>query len=133
MFTEAPAKRCLTDADRALLHAVTGWHLPASTAPTPVSDTAGRPMLIPVLAWVVADARRQGKITAEVTPGFFEMAVHAVNRTHSPSLRLTDTQIGSGRRYLYSRFATPTPKQAGMANAVRGGGFVADRAAAAAS
>ncbi len=127
------AERCLTDADRALLHAVTGWHMPCSPSLVPARDTAGREMLIPVLAWVLADARRQGKIVGEVTPGAFEMAVHAVNRSHSPSLHLTDMQIGSGRRHLNSRFARSVQPRAVVPGVARAGARMADRAAAAAS
>jgi len=128
MTDRADTERCLTDADRTLLQIVTGWHTPASPTLAPARDTAGRPMLIPVLAWVLADARRQEKIEGEVTPGYFEMAVHAVNRSHSPSLRLTDTQIGRGRRHLNSRFG-----QAAARPSAGAGAFNADRAAAAAS
>ncbi len=126
MMTQPSAQSCLTDADRALLHAVTGWHLADAEHITPTRDSAGRPVLIPVLAWVLADARRQGKIREEVTPGFFEIAVHAVNRTHSSSLRLTERQIGSGRRHLHSRFVASQRAPAG------GGVIICDRAAAAA-
>ena len=133
MPTPSTVLRCLTDIDRALLNAVTGWHLPGSATILPAPDSAGRPMLIPVLAWVLADARRQGKIAAEVTPGFFEIAVHAVNQTHSASLRLTDKQIGNGRRYLHSRFAKHMQKHAARFNLGRGGSIACDRAAAAAS
>jgi hypothetical protein len=105
VFTEAAnlnepsAPRCLSDHDRDLLKVVTGWHLPGEAMAT-VADTAGRPMLIPVLAWVLADARRSGALAGRLTAADFMAAAGAVNRSHSPSLRLSHGQMGAGFRYL---------------------------------
>ncbi len=93
-------QRCLTDHDRALLRAVTGWPMPGETPIATAADACGRPMLIPVLAWVLADARRSGALVGQITPGAFTAAANAVNRSHSPSLRIGRAQIGTGFRHL---------------------------------
>jgi hypothetical protein len=98
-LNEPCAPRCLTDHDRDLLRVVTGWHMPGE-AMTPVGDSAGRPMLIPVLAWILADARRSGELAGRLSPGGFVAAAGAVNRSHSPSLRLSRAQMGAGFRHL---------------------------------
>ncbi len=98
-LNEPSAPRCLTDHDRDLLRVVTGWHL-AGEAMATVGDSAGRPMLIPVLAWVLADARRSGQLVGKVSPAAFVSAAGAVNRSHSPSLRLSRAQMGAGFRHL---------------------------------
>jgi hypothetical protein len=123
-LNEAAPQRCLTDDDRALLQAVTGWHVSGASAIVPVEDAAGRTMLIPLLAWVIADARRSGALHGDVTPGVFERAVAAVNRSHSSSLWLNGTQIGQGFRHLRER----TPRSSLAA----AGPLSADRALAAA-
>ncbi len=98
-FNEPSAPRCLTDHDRDLLRVVTGWHMPGE-AMASVGDAAGRPMMIPVLAWVLADARRSGALVGRVSAGDFVAAAGAVNRSHSPSLRLSHAQMGAGFRHL---------------------------------
>ncbi len=112
----AAPPRCLTDADRTLLRVVTGWPLPGEAPVATVRDAAGRAMLIPVLAWVLADARRRGTLVGEVTPGVFAAAAAAVNGSHSPSLRLSRDQVGSGLRHL----ATGMGFSAGKAVAAAG-------------
>ncbi len=98
-LNEPSAPRCLTDKDRDLLRVVTGWHLPGEPMAS-VGDSAGRPMLIPVLAWVLADARRSGDLVGQVSAGAFMAAAGAVNQSHSPSLRLSHAQMGAGFRHL---------------------------------
>jgi len=91
---------CLTYGDRALLRAVTGWHLPGEALVATAADASGRPVLIPVLAWVLADARRSGALIGPITPGAFAAACGAVNRSHSASLHLSRAQTGAGFRHL---------------------------------
>jgi len=97
--SKAP-QRCLTDHDRALLRVVTGWPMPGEAPVAMAADADGRPLLIPVLAWVLADARRSGGLAGPITPGGFTAAARAVNGSHSPSLRLSRAQIGNGFRHL---------------------------------
>jgi hypothetical protein len=97
--SKAPA-RCLTDHDRALLRVVTGWPMPGEAPVAMAADADGRPLLIPVLAWVLADARRSGALAGAITPGGFTAAARAVNASHSASLRLSRSQIADGFRHL---------------------------------
>jgi hypothetical protein len=109
------SQRCLTDHDRALLRAVTGWSMPGEAPVAVAADAQGRPMLIPVLAWVLADARRSGRLVGPITPGGFTAAAHAVNRSHSPSLRLSRAQIGTGFRHLATGLLDISVGRAGVA------------------
>jgi len=94
------ARRCLTDQDREVLKVVTGWTMPGEAPVALAADADGRPMLIPVLAWVLADARRSGELVGPLTPAAFVAAGNAVNRSHSRSLRLSRAQLGAGFRHL---------------------------------
>ena len=103
-----PPRDCLTPADRALLNAVFGWHMPGAACITPAADTRGKPSLIPLMAWVIADARRHGEVEGELTPGQFEAAAAVVNRSPTPSLHLTPVQVARGLRHLES--SDPMPR-----------------------
>jgi len=94
------AQRCLTDRDRTLLHAVTGWHMPGMAITVPEPGEVDKEPLIPLLAWVIADARRHGRVQGDITPGAFEMAVISLGRAENPALRLSSEQIAQGRCHL---------------------------------
>ena len=125
-----PPQDTLTPGDRALLNAVFGWHMPGAACIAPSMDAHGKPILIPLMAWVIADARRHGDVDGEMTTGQFSAAVAAVNRSPTPSLRLSPAQITRGLRHLESvNPAASVPVGAGLP----AGTLNAGRAAAAAS
>jgi hypothetical protein len=107
----------LTEADRALLHVVTGWPVPGATPPSMAMTADGRPVLFPPLAAIILDARRTGALQGELTPATFLRVAALLGNASSPRLRLSRAQIGAGFRYL----------------AVETMGFTAGRAGAAAS
>ncbi len=99
-MNSAPVKSCLTDSDRDLLRVVTGWPLPGEAPIATASDAEGQPVLIPMLAWVLADARRSGTLTGDLTPAAFAVIANAINRARSPRVRLSRAQVGTGFRHL---------------------------------
>jgi hypothetical protein len=94
------ASTCLTDADRDLLRVVTGWPMPGEAPIATAADADGKPVLIPMLAWVLADARRSGALTGELTPAAFAVLANRINRARSPRVRLSRAQVGTGFRHL---------------------------------
>jgi hypothetical protein len=100
--TTDPPPDCLTPGDRALLNAVFGWHMPGAACIAPSLDAHGKPVLIPLMAWVIADARRHGEVDGDITPGQFAAAASAVNRSPSAALHLSPAQIARGLRHLAS-------------------------------
>jgi hypothetical protein len=102
-----PPQECLTPGDRALLNAVFGWHMPGAASIAPSMDARGKPVLIPLMAWVIADARRHGDVDGELTTHQFAAAVSAVNRSPTPALRLSAAQIARGLRHLEMVGAVP--------------------------
>ena len=124
-----PPQDCLTAGDRALLNAVFGWHMPGAACIAPSLDAHGKPVLIPLMAWVIADARRHGDVDSEMTPNQFAAAAASLNRSPTPSLHLSPTQIARGLRHLESTYPVPVvPMRAGLLS----GYLTADRAIAAA-
>jgi hypothetical protein len=97
-----PPQDCLTPGDRALLNAVFGWHMPGAALIAPSFDQRGKSVLIPLMAWVIADARRHGDVEGELTFVEFTTATAAVNRSPTPALRLTSAQIARGLDHLES-------------------------------
>ena len=97
-----PPQDCLTPGDRALLNAVFGWHMPGAAFTAPSVQSGGKPALIPLMAWVIADARRHGEVDGEITPDQFTAAAAAVNRSPTPALHLNAAQIERGLRHLES-------------------------------
>jgi hypothetical protein len=98
--TDPPQDHCLTPGDRALLNAVFGWHMPGAAFNPPAVQTGGRPALIPLMAWMIADARRHGDVEGEITPGEFSAAAALVNRSPTQALHLSPQQIARGLRHL---------------------------------
>jgi len=97
---KSPPQDCLTPGDRALLNAVFGWHMPGAALVPPAVQPGGRPVLIPLMAWMIADARRHGDVDGELTPRQFAAAAVAVNRSPTPSLHLNSAQVQRGLRHL---------------------------------
>ncbi len=95
-----PPQDCLTPGDRALLNAVFGWHMPGAALTSPAVQFGGKPVLIPLMAWVIADARRHGEVDGEITPRLFTAAAAVVNRSPTPALHLNSVQIERGLRHL---------------------------------
>jgi hypothetical protein len=91
---------CLTPGDRALLNAVFGWHMPGAACTSPIVQDGGKPVLIPLMAWVIADARRHGEVDGEMTQRQFTAAAAVVNRSPTPGLRLNAAQIQRGLQHL---------------------------------
>jgi len=119
--TTDPPQDCLTPGDRALLNAVFGWHMPGAAFAPPHVPAGGRPVLIPLMAWVIADARRHGEVEGEITPRQFTAAATLVNRSPTPGLHLNAAQILRGLRHL----ATVEPlTSAGLLNAYLNAGRV---------
>jgi hypothetical protein len=119
-----PPKECLTPGDRALLNAVFGWQMPGAACIPPSAQAGGKAVIIPLMAWIIADARRHGEVDGEMTPPQFRVAAEAVNRSPTPALHLTATQIARGLRHLET--VEPTASAAMM-----GRFFSAGRATAA--
>jgi hypothetical protein len=109
------ATQGLTDADRALLRAVTGWPLPGES-PLPILPAAdGKLMLFPPLAAVILDARRTGALQGELTPATFLDVAAPLSNAPSPRLRLSRAQIGAGFRHLATETMRITADRAGVA------------------
>jgi hypothetical protein len=110
-----PPQECLTPGDRALLNAVFGWHMPGAALIAPSFDQRGKPVLIPLIAWVIADARRHGEVEGELTLVHFTTAAASIKRSPTQALHLTRAQIARGLDHLESvNPAQTVPTHAGL-------------------